>query len=271
MTKKTSYGIALCRYNKEKNNRVEVLMIKKRYSYHFFNFVFGRYKTNDANYLKYLFNNMSFAEKIDILGMQFENMWYRIWLNNPSKHYDISDVYNIDTKQSITNAEKYRSFFQKKSKFEKNFVSDGGKRLKELICQSSDAEIIWEMPKGGKTGNETNIDCAMREFLEETSISNRVYKILHSIDPAIEIIIESDITYQHLYYIAKLRNSAAIHPKINFKNFAQISEVEQIKWISLDEIEFMCLSKEENIKLKKIYNDVVKKFKKSQKITPLPV
>ncbi len=150
MSKKASYGIALCRYNAEKNNRVEIVMIKKRYSYAFFNFVFGRYKPNDSKYLKHLFNNMSFSEKIDILGMQFENMWYRIWLSIPSKHFDISDIYNTNVAQTLSNVEKYRSFFQKKNKFEKNFVNDGGKRLKELIRQSTDAEIICETPKGGK-------------------------------------------------------------------------------------------------------------------------
>lgn len=268
MTQKSSYGIALCRYNKAKNNRVEVLMIKKRYSYYFFNFVFGRYKPNDTKYLRYLFNNMSFSEKIDILGMQFENMWYRIWLSNPSKHYDISDLYEAEKKQAISNAEKYRLFFQKKNKFEKNFVNDGGKRLKELIYNSSDAEIIWEIPKGGKNGNETNLDCAIREFLEETSIANNKYKILYDVDPVIETINDSDVVYQHYYYLAKIRDSVTdIKPKIVFTNFSQISEVEQIKWISKEEIEFLNLSKQESLKLKNTYSEVSQKFKKFNRLS----
>ncbi len=267
MTKKISYGIALCRYNKEKNNRVEIIMIKKRYSYAFFNFVFGRYKPNDNKYLGQLFNNMSFSEKIDILGMQFENMWYRIWLNIPSKHFDISDIYNIDTTQTISNAEKYRLFFQKKNKFEKNFINDGGKRLKDLIRQSTDSEIIWEIPKGGKHENETNIDCAMREFFEETSISQIKYKVLYNITPSIENINDGGLIYQHYYYIAKLRDGVLLQPKINFDSFTQISEVGQIKWVSLEEIEFMDLSERENTKLKNIFINVAIKFKKAHRVS----
>lgn len=269
MTKKASYGVALCQYNREKNNRVEIMMIKKRYSYAFFNFVFGRYKPNDTKYLGNLFNNMSFSEKIDILGMQFENMWYRIWLSIPSKHFDISDIYDVDAIQTLTSAEKYRSFFQKKNKFEKNFVNDGGKRLKELIRQSSDAEIIWEIPKGGKNGNETNMDCAMREFLEETSISQINYKVLYEISPSVEIINDDGLVYQHYYYIAKLRKGIKVQPKINFDSFAQISEVEQIKWISLEDIEFMNLSNQENAKLKNIFLSIAQKFKKAHRILAL--
>ena len=78
-----SYGVALCQYNKKKNNQIEILLVQKRYSYAYYNFVFGYYKKNNTKYLKYLFNNMTYNEKIDILGMQFSIMWYRIGLNNP--------------------------------------------------------------------------------------------------------------------------------------------------------------------------------------------
>ncbi len=263
---KKSYGIALCRYNTEKNNQIEIAMVKKRYSYSFFNFVFGRYKPNDIKYLKYLFNNMSFSEKIDILGMQFENMWYRIWLSSPSKHFDISDVYKIDTTRIITRDEKYRSFYQKKNKFEKNFVNDGGKKLRELIYCSNDAEITWEIPKGGKHEHETNIDCAMREFTEETCIPHTKYKILHDISPTVETINDNGSIYQHYYYVAKARDNVNIEPKINFSSFAQISEVGQIKWVSLEEIKFMNLSKSDSVKLKSTFLSVVKKFKRAHKM-----
>ena len=67
---KTSYGIALCRFNRDKNLQSEILMIKKRYTYHYFSFVFGHYKKYNNKHLQYLFNNMTFGEKIDILSMK---------------------------------------------------------------------------------------------------------------------------------------------------------------------------------------------------------
>jgi hypothetical protein len=37
---------------------------------------------------------MSFAEKIDILGMSFDNMWYRVWLNKPKDKFNIADRFS---------------------------------------------------------------------------------------------------------------------------------------------------------------------------------
>lgn len=273
MKTKISYGIALCRYNSSKNNAVEILLIKKRFTYYFFSLVMGKYKRNDSKYIKYLFDNMSYSEKIDVLGMQFSNLWYRIFLCNPEKHFNISDIYNAHnikmSEERYSNAEIYKKFFEKKNKFEQNFTKDGGKKLRNLIQQSSDAEIIWEIPKGGKNEKETNIDCAIREFYEETSVSYDKYKIFYDIDPVVDTIIDVDVMYKSIYYIAGLKGD--LNPKINFKNFDQISEVEQIKWVSLDEIKFMCLNKNTHNKLINLYKQIIKKFKDSQKIKRLDV
>ena len=275
---KISYGIALCRYNIQKNNRVEILMIKKRYSYHFFNFVFGRYKINDKKYIQYLFNNMSFAEKIDIIGMRFEHMWYRIWLSNPLKHFDIYDIYEFNksgnstgtgkavnsensSKSGLSNAEKYKLFFAKKSKFEKNFMIDGGKKIKNLVTNSKDVEISWEIPKGGKIENETNIDCAIREFKEETLISSNKYKILYNIPPIIQTTVDKNITYQHCYYIAEVNRNTIITPKINFNNFDQISEIEQVKWLSISELDSVKTSEAEKNSIIKLTKKIIHLFK----------
>lgn len=285
MKTKTSYGIALCRYNKEKNNNVEILLIKKRYSYHFLSFVMGFYKKNDNKYIKHLFDNMSFSEKIDILGMQFSQMWYRIWLNNPEKYYNITDVYkntdfaNHPIKNKYSNAEIYKLFFQKKSRFENNFLKDKGLKLRNMILQSNDAEILWEMPKGGKQSiigkpfsSESNIDCAMREFYEETSIENDKYKILYDIAPLIDSFVDNDTNYKTVYYIATLYPQYQdLTPKIDFKNFEQITEVKQIKWVSLAEVKFFNLTQVVHNRLIKLYANVIKKFKKYNKFKKLKI
>jgi hypothetical protein len=69
---KTSYGIALCRYNASKNNQPEILLIKKRYTYCYFSFVFGHYKKYNNKHLQYLFNNMSFGEKVDVFKYEVQ-------------------------------------------------------------------------------------------------------------------------------------------------------------------------------------------------------
>jgi 8-oxo-dGTP pyrophosphatase MutT (NUDIX family) len=265
MKTKVSYGIALSRYNENKNNNVEILLIKKRYTYAFQSFVMGNYKNNDIKYIKYLFNNMCFSEKIDIIGMQFNQMWRRIWLNNPQNHFNISDIYQMSNFDKpidrFSNAEIYKVFFQKKNRFEKYFLKDGGKKLRQLIAQSQDSEIIWEIPKGRSNENETNIDSAIREFYEETSISSDKYRILYDVEPIIDSFVDNDIIYKNIFYLAVLRNEKILIPKINYKNFSQVSEVEQIKWISLEEIKFLNLENDIKNRLVKLYQIIIFKFK----------
>jgi len=269
---KTSIGIALCRYN---NNNIEILLIKKRFSYHFYALVMGHYKKSDlkgnAKYIKFLFDNMNYAEKIDLLGMQFSTMWYRIWLNNPEKYFNISDVYqttnfsNHVMHNTLSNSEIYKSYFQKRNKFENNFLKDNGKKLRSYIQSSTNSEIIWEIPKGHIHGNETHIDCAIREFYEETSIKYNKYRILHNIDPITDESYDGDIVYKSIYYVADLCDKD-LTPRINFKNLDQIVEVDQIKWVSINEIKFMNLNVDMHNKLVRLYGNIINKYKQVKKL-----
>lgn len=276
MKTKISYGIALCRYNSD--NVTEIVLVKKRYSYSFFSFVMGQYKKNDSKYIKYLFDTMSYSEKLDILSLEFNHMWYRIWLNNPNLCYDIGDVYknmNFADKpigKRFLNFDINKLYTEKKIKFDRNFLYDGGKRLLNMIHQSKNAEILWEIPKGGKidTNSESNIDAATREFYEETSIKSYNYKILYDIPPVIDSYIDNDILYKTVYYIASLNEqSCDLAPGINYKNFSQITEVEQVKWVSKAEIKFFNMSHNMNKRLIKLYSDILIKFKKNNKIKKL--
>src|SRR3989304_3957528 len=85
---KISFGIACCRIN---GNTPEILLICKRWTYAYIDFIHGKYNSLDNFQLIELFNKMTFEEKLDILSLNFAQMWYRIWLNTPKKkQYHIS-------------------------------------------------------------------------------------------------------------------------------------------------------------------------------------
>jgi 8-oxo-dGTP pyrophosphatase MutT (NUDIX family) len=272
---KISYGIAIVRNNKEKNNVVEILAIKKRYSYAYSDFIMGRYKKHNLDYVKNLFDKMSFSEKLDIISMRFDMMWYRIWMSNPEKMYNIVDIYNdklnnlsknpISVRKSHMNM--YNMYYEKKIKFEKNFLNDNGKKLINIIKQSKDSEILWEIPKGRKNGHETNIDCAVRECTEETSINSSKYRILYDVSPVIDSFIDDNVLYKTVYYIAVLRNpDEPFVPFVNFRNFDQITEIENIKWISLNEVKFLNLAEPIHNRLINLYKQIIIKYKSNKKV-----
>ena len=261
---KISYGVALCRYNIKKNNRFEILLVKKRYTYHFFNFVFGKYKKYNNNQIKYLFNNMTFGEKIDILSLNFNKIWYRLWLSDPEKTYNDYKVNKNNLPENTCDNLHLKHYFRKKNKFESIFLRDGSKRLKKIINNSTNAETPWEIPKGRKKYNEKDLTCAIREFKEETNISSDKYTILWKINPIKHSFKDDNIIYKYIYYVASLDEfeGGDFDPKIKFNTYQQVSEIEKIKWVSLNEIEFLQLNHKTKNSLLKLFNDIKFNFNK---------
>jgi ADP-ribose pyrophosphatase YjhB (NUDIX family) len=273
MQNNISYGIALCRNNIEKNNQTEIIMIKRRYTYHYWNFIMAKYnKIPDDAYLRYLFNNMAFNEKIDILGMHFGNMWYRIWLNNPEIKFNIVNMYS-DTQKTqnklecpLNDIQIHKLFYRKKEKFEKNFKKDDGKKLRNLINNSKTQEILWEIPKGKKKDGETEIDCATREFYEETGIDPSKYDINFHTTPIIETLKDNDIYYRNIYFMATPKKNINISPYVNLNNLTQIIEISQIKWVGINDIQFFNIGESPSRQLISLYKQVIKKYRNSKKM-----
>ena len=261
---RTSYGVAMCRYNKYKNNQVEVLMIKKRYTYHYFSSIFGHYKKYNTKYLQYLFNNMTFGEKVDILSMKFSNMWYRLWLSDPEKNHNIYSIYKYknDAPDHVKNI---KCYLRKKSKFETIFLRDDGKRLRRLINNSSNAVTPWEIPKGSPNQDEMDMNCAVREFEEESGIYSDKYSMLWDVKPIVSAHKDADTIYRSVYYVAYLNKCSKWYPKVKFETSHQLSEVEQVQWISVDEIKFLNLNESVKKRLINMYKRIIHTFKSNIK------
>jgi len=150
---KESYGIACCRYNLE-TLEPEVLMVKKRYTYAFFDFVFSKYKKKDDNRLRKLFSQMSVHEKIDILRLDFDKLWCRIRIKIPEPP-DYS-YKNLKNNTNIRKNDEWNTYIFKKRKFDNNFINtDKGRRLRKLIHGTKSVDSIWEIPKGRPDGNRS--------------------------------------------------------------------------------------------------------------------
>ena len=188
---KKSYGIICCRKHPLKG--IQIVLVKKPVTYHFCEFISGRYRKNDEAHLKKLFNNMTFHEKMDILSLKFNLMWYRVYKTNPDQVF-------------MPNVNNYlpRQYMRKKTKFEASFLHDGGIRLKRLMANTTNAETLWEIPKGRRQEqvSEEYINAAIREFTEETDINAKQYQLLLRIPPYIETYSDFGTTYQNIYYFA---------------------------------------------------------------------
>ena len=256
---KQSYGLAVCNFM---NGRLHILFVKKKYTYSFFEFVFGKYPKFDKVRLEELFNGMTFQEKSLILEMNFDKLWCKIVLNVPEDPNSISRnriklkrptgkkrfelaftdglsgfIHEEEKTSELTAKEKeYATYTNKKQRFEE-LTDDGGKLLKELIGHSTSSDPIWEIPKGRPDDNEKSLDTAMREFTEETNSMANYYKIIHEIEPIKINYVNGNCLYNNEYYVAIARGNW--NPSELFQTYENNREVEEVRWINTDEIRFL--------------------------------
>lgn len=234
---KKSYGLLCFRRNKHLSH--EIVMIKKSVTYHFCGFVFGHYKKDNDYTLLKLFNNMTYHEKIDILNLNFENLWYRIYKKKPDEL-------------------QMQSYLRKEIKFKQTFLHNN--RLKRLMAASTNVDTPWEFPKGHKDEQkkEFDMDTAIREFTEETGINRDKIKVLWNMTPYVETYTDFGVTYQNIYYFAEAIGDW--EPELRFYDKQQISEVCDVKWISKENLKHIKLEKVTYKRLLKSFDKIIKKY-----------
>ena len=202
------------------DNNVKYIMIQRKDSLSFMEFVRGKYNVDDYDYLKQLFEYMTDNEKKMILNNSFDNIWNYTWSQNTHNNFKQTKEY-IDSKNKFDNIIN-TSYF-------KNLIS-----LKNYKNNYTEQE--WGFPKGRKKIKESDIDCAIREFCEETQLYKDDIQIDSKIIPFQEIFFgTNNILYKHVYYIAKIVKEDA---KILLDNncMEQIREVRALKWFTYNEV-----------------------------------
>jgi 8-oxo-dGTP pyrophosphatase MutT (NUDIX family) len=91
-------------------------------------------------------------------------------------------------------------------------------------------ETEWEFPKGRRNFQEKDIDCALREFEEETGLSKKDITVIENLMPFEEIFLGSNHkSYKHKYFLAYTDKTDDI-----LQNY-QKTEVSKLEWKTLDE------------------------------------
>jgi 8-oxo-dGTP pyrophosphatase MutT (NUDIX family) len=195
--------------------KFKFLMIRRKKTLGYIEFIRGRYdETNLESYTR-LFEQMVPSEIKDIEDNTFEYLWDELWKKN------------IDNKF-------YKNEFQEsKQKF------DILKNSNNFSIFLQNINILynipeWGYPKGRRIYLEKNINCACREFEEETSLKKEDYNILTNIPPIQEVFYGTNkILYKHIYYFALC--DADIDVSLDTSNPNQIEEIGDIGWFDYNE------------------------------------
>jgi 8-oxo-dGTP pyrophosphatase MutT (NUDIX family) len=215
----TSYGIILFKSSEE---GLKYLMIRRKDSFGYIDFLRGKYILHNIEQLQNMFNEMSVEERNKIKTHNFETLWKYMWgdilLGTQYRNEELSSQKKFDIlKNGIQIGSEYASL--------ETLIND---------CNTGWKETEWEFPKGRRNFQEKDLDCAIREFEEETGINKKDLTIIENIVPFEEIFIGSNYkSYKHKYFLAYM-DTKDKDKNVSLYNYQQ-TEVSKIEWKSLEE------------------------------------
>jgi 8-oxo-dGTP pyrophosphatase MutT (NUDIX family) len=230
----TSYGL-IC-YNdfqsqsKEKNysSNYKIVMIRRKDTIGYVEFLRGKFNIQKEDYIIKLFDMMTKCEKERILQLyDFDKL--RNHLGMTKKNYIYKNEY--DTAKIKFNWLINNTIIEKNEENKKNIKIT---RLEYLIKQSKNIwkDTEWGLPKGRRHQKETSINCAVREFLEETGIPKTDIAVLVNIKPLEELYTSfNNVRYRHIYYFARFLNDNTTLT-FNQNNKNQVNEISAIEWFN---------------------------------------
>lgn len=234
----TSIGIIAF---KKTGNELKYLMICRKNTLGFVDFIRGRYNLLNIEYISNLIEIMTIHEKQLIVTKSFEELWSYLWGNNIAIQYRGEETYAKEKFNTI----------QKGYNNNSEFIN-----INKLVNNSSTnwEEPEWGFPKGRRNYQERDLYCALREFSEETGYNENNINIINNIIPYEEIFLGSNYKcYKHKYYIGEITNTFV-------KNSHQESEVSKVEWKTYEDgllsIRDYNLEKQEI--LKKVHNVLIK-------------
>lgn len=229
-----SYGIIAFRENPTKNNTREYLLIRRKDTLGFIDFMRGKYSIYNKEYILNMIKQMTNDEKQRLVTKSFSKLWEELWsiqLSKPSiglsclesKIGRNVDPYKAEEQSSRNKFESLKSGIYTKTE---------SYNLEELIKMTDDVwtEAEWGFPKGRRNYQERDYDCAIREFCEETGYNLDKLMPIKNIQPFEEIFTGSNYkSYKHKYYVTYMRYEDTLSSRL-----LQECEVSDSEWMSMD-------------------------------------
>lgn len=221
-----SAGIIL--YRKRKNtNKTEFLHICRKDTIGYVDFVRGKYRLGDIVYIQKLLDMMTNEEKQKIQNLTFTELWRDIWCISDNNLKVSKHKFEFDKSEKRLRILRAGYIL----KHTQTFVS-----LYILLQNSPNVYTTpeWGFPKGRRSKGETDIECALREFTEETGIPSKDHVILPS-RPIVSVFMgQNNRKYKHIFFVSKYTGKQKnLH--IDQDNLLQKSEIGAIEWFTLQE------------------------------------
>lgn len=213
-------SIGIIAYRKTSDDEYEYLMVKRKDTYGYVDFIRGKYSVNDISYIKGLFEIMTIGEREQIRNHSFDDLWRGLWNNTHDVRFKTEHTKSCDKFNMIVSG----------------ITCDDGtiETLSSILdgVKSEWLEEEWGFPKGRRNSQENGLNCAIREFSEETGYNKQYIDIITNMIPYDEIFTGSDgKIYKNIYYVGRYNGN-----DINIMDRFQRSEISDMKWVNRRDI-----------------------------------
>lgn len=215
-----SYGIIV--FKKFWGLRMKFLMIQRKYSHSFIDIIMGRFYIDSTDRIDFfklskMVKYLTITERHIIRRFPFKFLWNKMW------------TWNI--------AELNQRYFDYLCRYNKSidYVIQLFGEIQPVLQQPE-----WEFPKGKRSLGESDINCAIRECFEETTLERKDYYIYPNLRHFQDKFQGTDGNeYANNYYLAELIEYGRETSNLIYydcTNFDQCSEIKKIGWFTIDEI-----------------------------------
>jgi 8-oxo-dGTP pyrophosphatase MutT (NUDIX family) len=206
---------------------LKYMMVQRKHSLCYVDFLRGKYDMDHIEYIQNIFQYMTVSERTHLLQYSFDYLWNELWGGNgmvPPRDYSRDKDYLMSKEKFeilLSGVTLHRNDLQIHYSLEKLVRS----------CSRTKYETPeWGFPKGRRNMREKNIECARREFEEETNLAPTDYQITN-ISPMEEVFMGmNNVRYKHIYYVGQVCRK--IDLRMDPTNHHMKIEIGNIQWFS---------------------------------------
>lgn len=205
-------------------NKIEILLIQRRDSLGYVDLLRGKYSIHDVDYIKKQLHGMTDYERQKLVSMDFDELWLLMWGSEST-----DTQYKKDKENSRNKLLALREGITLDISGNKATLADFVQQ-----CTTHWDTPEWGFPKGRRDGNETDLECALREMMEETGLTQEDIHVVNNLEPLNETFFGSNnIHYCHKYFLVYVPDGSQVH--YDDKNIHMKREIGGLGWFSLND------------------------------------
>lgn len=227
-----SYGFICYKFVKHEDKTIPMyLMVQRKDSLSYVEFMRGKYDLENKTYITKLFSHMTIDERKRINQNDFDYLWKEMWCKGEE---ECCKNFTKEYQEASEKFNRIKKGYYIRSKDTKNITNNITFVDIDYFIKNTRScfnETEWGFPKGRRNVNENDINCAFREFKEETGFSVRCLQVFTDMKPLEEIFSGTNKKrYKHVYYIAKFNDCIDYNESI-----PSCREIKDVQWFTYKE------------------------------------